>query len=194
MDDGDFRTLPAPMLPNREHPWVLAGTGPVIKRFNRNTMLLATGLLGTVIFAALVLAVQERYRKAPVFTDEVGQPGGEISLNANPLVLSRVMGFDAGKGGEIPSGPTTNADEGVSPQRSHPIGRSWSPAHRQDSRRVIRPKNPSVRVHPSLWAKIADVLTFWHRKPVPTERSRGWAQFSKKGKRKRVSLTAETNH
>jgi hypothetical protein len=83
-------------------------------------MLLATGLLGTVIFAALVLAVQERYQKAPVFTDEVDQSGGEISLNANPLVLSRVMGFDAGKGGEIPSGPTTNADEGVSPRVSPP--------------------------------------------------------------------------
>jgi hypothetical protein len=39
----------------------LEGTRNVMRRFNRNTMLVATGLLGTVVFAALVLAVQEHH-------------------------------------------------------------------------------------------------------------------------------------
>ena len=41
----------------------LAGRGAVIRRFNRDTMVLTTGLLGTVIFAALVLAFQERHQR-----------------------------------------------------------------------------------------------------------------------------------
>ena len=36
----------------------------MIRRFNRDTVWLATGVLGTVIFAALVLAIQERQPKA----------------------------------------------------------------------------------------------------------------------------------
>ena len=158
--------------------------------------LLATALLGTLIFAAMVLAVQESRQKAPVLTDETGQLGGEISVNPNPPVLSNAVALDAGNTGEISSVQTTNAEEGVTLQINHPNvnARSWSPADRQDSGRIIRPKNPRKRVHPSLWDKIADVFIFWHRKPVPTERSRGWAQVSKKGERKKISFTAVTNH
>ena len=190
MGNGDSRALPAPALPNQEHPVVLAGTGAVIKRFNRNTMLLATGLLGTVIFAALVLAVQERYQKVPVFTDEPGQTAGELSLNANAPALSEVWGLDTESTGEITSGPATNSDDAFRPEISQPNAnaRSMSSAHRQDPARVGRPKHPSARTHPSLWAKVADVFTFWHRKPVPTERSRGWAQFSKKRGAQKVQL------
>jgi hypothetical protein len=180
----------------QEHSVILAGTSAVIKRFDRNTMLLATGLLGTVIFAALVLAVQERYQKAPVFTDEPGQTTGELSLNANAPVLSEVRGLDAESIGEITSGPATNSDDAFKPEISQPNAnaRSMSPAHRQDPAGVGRPKHPSARTHPSLWAKIADVFVFWHRKPVPTARSHGWAQFSNKGERKKVSFTTETKH
>ena len=58
----------------------LAGTGAVIRRFNRDTMWLTTGLLGTVIFAALVLAVQERHPKTAVVAEEASQTGGDLSL------------------------------------------------------------------------------------------------------------------
>ena len=196
MDDGDSRTLPAPALPNQEHPVVLAGTGAVIKRFSRDTMLLATGILGTVIFAALVLAAQECYQKAPVLTENPGQTAGEVSLNANAPVLSKVVGSDAESTGEITSGPATNSDDTFKPEISQPNAnaRSMSLAHRQDPARVGRPKHPSARTHPSLWAKIADVFVFWHRKPVGTERSHGRAQFSNKGERKKVSFTTETKH
>ena len=192
--EGDSRALPPLASQTHEHPVALAGTGAVIRRFNRDTILLATGLLGTLIFATIVLAVQERSQKAPLVTDEVGQPGGELSLNATPSVLSRVVGLDAANTGETFSDPVTNADERVTPQKSHPNAISWSSAHRQDLERVIRPKNHRVKVHPTLWTKIADVFVFWHRKPVPPMRSRGWAGVSKKGERQRVSFTAETNH
>jgi hypothetical protein len=192
--DGDSRAPPALALQTQEHPVALAGASAVIRRFNKETMLVATGLLGTLIFATIMLAVQENHHKTPVLTDDASQTGGEPTLNANPPVLSKVVGLDAANTGEISSVPATNADEGLSPQISHPNAISWSSAHRQDLGRVIRPKNHRVKVHPSLWTKIANVFVFWHRKPVPPERFRGWAQVSKKGERQRVRFTAESNH
>ena len=196
MSEGESRTLPELALSNQEHSVLLAGTGAVIKRFDRNTMLLASGLLGTVVFAALVLAVQERYQKTPVFPNGTGQTAGELSVNANTSVLSKVRGLDAESIGETTSSPATNSDDTFKPEISQPNAKAKSipSAHRQDPVRVGRPRHLSARAQPSLWAKIADVFTFWHRKPAPTERSRGWAQLSKKGERKRVSLTTETNH
>jgi hypothetical protein len=194
MSDGESRTLPELALSNQEHSVLLAGTGAVIKRFDRNTMLLASGLLGTVVFAALVLAVQERYQKAPVFPDRTGQTAGELSVNANTSVLSKVGGLDAESTGETTS-PATNSDDAFKPEMGQPNAKAKSmpSAHRQDPARVGRPRHLSARAQPSLWAKIADVFTFRHRKPSPTERSRGWAQLSKKGERKRLSFTTETN-
>ena len=52
-------------------------TRNTISRFNRETVWLATGVLGTVVFAALVLAVQER--QAMVTQAERG-----LLLNASP--------------------------------------------------------------------------------------------------------------
>ena len=43
------------------NPLALDGTLNVMRTFNRNTIVVATGLLGTVIFAALVLAIQEHH-------------------------------------------------------------------------------------------------------------------------------------
>jgi hypothetical protein len=63
-DDGEPRVLNAPLLQTREYPLALRGTPNVMRAFNRNTIWVATGLLGTVIFAALVLAVQERHPMA----------------------------------------------------------------------------------------------------------------------------------
>jgi hypothetical protein len=54
--------------------------------FNRNTMWVATGLLGTVIFAALVLAAQEHH-PLPADVAEKGMPtSGEVLPIANPVV------------------------------------------------------------------------------------------------------------
>ena len=166
-------------------------------------MWLATGLLGTVIFAALVLAVQERHPKTAVVAEEASQTGGDLSLKANPGAFSKVEGLNANSStGEITSGPATIFDHGFSPKISHSDPHanpsSWSPAHRQDSARVIRPKIRNVRSRSSLWARLVDVkmqlLAFWHQRLAPTERSRGWTQFSNKGERKKVSYTAETRH
>jgi len=53
----------------------------MIRRFNRDTGWLATGVLGTVIFAALMVAVQECQRKAT-------EAERDLLLNANPATVA----------------------------------------------------------------------------------------------------------
>jgi hypothetical protein len=95
----------------------LDGTLNVMRRFNRDTMVVATGLLGTVIFAALVLAVQEDHPLP-----------AEVAKKAMQTT-SFVDGFTP----EINhAGPQANAS-------------SWSPAQRHDSARVLRPIIADIR-------------------------------------------------
>jgi hypothetical protein len=58
-----------------EYPVPLTGTERVIEKFNRNTTWVATGLLGSVIFAALILALIGRDPKV----DDVGRPSCKLS-------------------------------------------------------------------------------------------------------------------
>ena len=163
-------------------------------------MVLTVGLLGTIICAGLVLVAQDLHLKTPVVANEATKTGGDFSLNANLAALSERVDFDAKNTADVTSDPATNLDEGFNTENSqaisHPNARSWSPAHRQSSARVIRPKIPSVRVHPSLWAKLADakmrLFAFWHRKVAPTERYRGWTRFANKWQRIKVNYAAET--
>jgi hypothetical protein len=59
-------------------------TRDTISRFNRDTVWLATGVLGTVIFAALVLAVQEHQPNAT-------QAERGLLLNASPATVASVI-------------------------------------------------------------------------------------------------------
>ena len=70
--DPESRALPAPALATQENSVALPRTSDMIRRFNRDTWWVATGVLGTVIFAALVLAVlvQERHPKRHDLTQE----------------------------------------------------------------------------------------------------------------------------
>jgi hypothetical protein len=199
MDGGDSGALTTLALQRQRHPVALDGTGAVISKFNRDTMVLTVGLLGTVIFAGLVLVAQDLHPKTPVVTDEATQTGGDSSLNANLAALSEREDFGAKNTADLTSDPATGLDEGLNAENSQTISqlkaRSWSPAHRQGSARVTRPRIPSVRVHPSLWAKLAAVkmrlFAFWHRKVAPIERYRGWTRFANKWERIKVSYTAE---
>jgi hypothetical protein len=60
-------------------------TSDVIRGFNRDTACLATGVLGAIIFAALVLAVQEHHPTKVKPTEQVVQAGSDRLLNANVI-------------------------------------------------------------------------------------------------------------
>jgi hypothetical protein len=94
-DEGP-RTLHAPASQTPEHSVALPDTNDVIKRFNRDTGLLATGVLGAVIFAALLLAVlvQERHPKADDLTEEARQAERDLLPNANPATRFTVVSLN----------------------------------------------------------------------------------------------------
>jgi hypothetical protein len=94
--DGGPRTLHAPASQTPEHSVALPDTNDVIKRFNRDTGLLAAGVLGAVVFAALLLAVlvQERHPKADDLTEEARQSERDLLPNANPATRFTVVSLN----------------------------------------------------------------------------------------------------
>ena len=194
---------PAP-LQARELPSALSDTYKVIRRLNRNTTWVATGLLGSVAFAALMVALQERHPKTDDLTKEARQTTGSLLLNANPATPSNVMDPDRKSISEITSGQATSVDHGLNPEINHSDvqanASSSSPAHWQDPAREIRPKIHVLRSRSSVRPRFVDVkmrlIALWHQSLVRPERSRSWTLFSntKKGERKKVGYTAETNH
>jgi len=196
--DGDSKALPASQLQAHEHP-ALPGTYEVIRRLNRDTTLVATGLLGAVIFAALLLALLEYHPKADDLTKEARQTTGSVSLNANPSALGNVTKST----NEITSRQATSVDHEFAPEIKHPDlqanATSWSPANRPNSARVIRPKIPDVKHGSSVRLRYVNVKTrliaLWHQS-LRGEKSRRWTLFSnsKKWQRKKISYTAATSH
>ena len=172
-----------------------------MRAFNRNTIWVSTGLLGTVIFAALVLAVQERHPMAPNVGEEARQTSGELLLNASPAALSEVVGSSGKSTDEITSGQATSSDDGFTPEINHPEVQanvsSSSPAQRQDSARVIRPKIPNVRHRSSMQSRFVDVkmrlLALWHQSLARSEKSRTWTLFSNSNKERRESQLHRRN-
>src|SRR5258708_17887644 len=145
--------LQEPRLQTPEHPVPLTGMYKVIKRVNRNATWVATGLLGSVVFAALMVAFQERHAKADDLT-EARQTRGDLLLNANllnanPAAPSEVMGSNGKSTGDITLGQATSVDHGFNPEINHPDVQanenSWSPAHSQDPARALPPHIPNHR-------------------------------------------------
>ena len=66
-------------------------TSDIIKGFNRDTGWLATGVLGSVVFAALVLAVQEYHPTNVNSTGESVPAGSDRLLNANVVTVGSVV-------------------------------------------------------------------------------------------------------
>ena len=122
--DEELRALNAPPLQTREHPVALLGTYNVIRGFNRYTTWLATGLLSSVAFAALVLAVQEWHPKAADQGEEERPTRGDLLLNANPGTLSKIVSLSAESSkSEITSGQATSVDHvftAILPQENPP--------------------------------------------------------------------------
>ena len=66
-------------------------TSEVIEGFNRDTVWLATGVLGAVLVAALLLALQEHHPIRVNPTEEAIQAGTDLSLYANDVTVGSVV-------------------------------------------------------------------------------------------------------
>jgi hypothetical protein len=181
----------------------LDGTLNVMRRFNRNTMVVATGLLGTVIFAAMVLAVQEHHILPAEVAKKTVQTSGEVLPNANSVELSEVVSL-SGKGTDkMSSEQATSFDAGLTSEINHANLKAnvslGSPAPRHDAARVSPSSIANVRHRSSTRLKFADVkmwfLTLWHHGLPRPKTSRSGTQFWNSNKeRKKVSYTAKTTH
>jgi hypothetical protein len=225
------RALPAPAPQARANSVTLSGTNDnTIKRFNRDTAWLATGVLGTAVFAAVVLAFQELHPRKVNPTEGGVQAGSDLLLNTSSARLFKDAGLSEKRStGEITSGKATSVDhafnktspqENSSSQTEAPASTptpvlaftseinqdaqsnagSWTPAHRQDSGRVIGPRVPRASSKSSVQPRIVDVkrrlIELWHQSLAKSEKSRNWTAFSNlnRGERKKAAYTAETNH
>jgi hypothetical protein len=203
-DNGPLAEIAGDGQPSVLNALALDGTLNLIRRFNRNAMLVATGLLGTVILAALVLAAQEHHPLPAEVTEKVIQTNVEVLPNANPVEVSQVAGLSGKSIDKISSEQAPSFDKGFTPEINHAgpqaCVRSWSPAQRQDSTRVIRPAVANGRHRQTTHLRFVDVkmrlIALWHQSLMRSERTRSWTQSSnlKKANRKTVSYTAPTSH
>ena len=150
---------------------------------------LATGVLGTVVFAALVLAVQEHQPNAT-------QVERDLLLNANPPTVASV-GAKTEPAASTPvlaSTPEVNRNDPQTNPDAGPL------ANRQDSARAIGPKARNASNRSSVASRSVDVkrrlLELWHQSLAKSEKSRSWTAFSNlnRGVRKKAAYTAETDH
>jgi hypothetical protein len=202
--EGESMALQEPRLQTTKHPVPLTGISKAIKRFNRNTTWVATGLLAPVIFAAVMVALQERHAKADDLTKEERQTTGDPLVNANPAAISDIVGSNEKSTGEIISAQATSVDQGLTSEIKHPDTQanatSWSPVQQPDSVRVIRSKIPNVRYRTLVRHRIRHakmrLIGFWHQGLARIEKSLTWMAFSNsnKGERRKVSYTTEAYH
>jgi hypothetical protein len=171
-------------------------TGDVIRSFNRDTAWLATGVLGVLVLAALMLAVQE-------YQPNVTQAGREFLLKANPAAVATLIAESSNSTGktdtplhEIPSGHTEPAvSTPISAPASTPQKNRDAP--RQDSAQAPAPKTRNVRNRSSLESRFIGVkrrlIELWHQSLAKSE-TRSWTAFSKlnSGVKKKTAYTAAT--
>src|SRR5271166_1198056 len=117
--EGKSMALHEPRLQTPEDTLPLTGIYEVIKRFNRNTTWVAAALLGSVLFAALIMAFQERHAKVHDLTKEARQTTGDL-LNANPAAISEAVDSKEKSTGEMTSAQPTSVDRGLTPEINQP--------------------------------------------------------------------------
>jgi hypothetical protein len=192
----------------------------MIRRFNRDTVWVATGVMGTVIFAALVLAIQERQPKAT-------QAERDFLLNPDSASLRSAVANTSNADGKMTPGPGSRVDHAftetppqeipssqMEPAASTPVlalipeNRNDAQANpdagpladRQDSARAIGPKARNASNRSSVASRTVDVkrrlIERWHQSLAKSENSRSWTAFSNlnRGVRKKAAYTAETSH
>ena len=182
----------------------------MISRFNRDTVWLATGVLGTVVFAALVLAVEE-WR--PDATNR-----GLLS-NANPATAGSAVARSSKSDSKMTPGQRSSDDQAfaetslpeISSAQAKPAGSIPAPIVAftpEMNRNTDRPPTAPVKGRRTHNLRNTSSVTFgyvdvkrrlielWHQSLARKEKSRTWTAFSNLNSeaRKKAAYTAETNH
>ncbi len=171
-------------------------TGDVIRSFNRDTAWLATGVLGALVLAALMLAVEEHNSKPMM------QAGRDFLVSANPAAAASATAESSYSNGktdtplyDLPSRQTESAASTPIPAPAS-TPEKFHDAPRQESVQAPAPKTRNVRNRSFLASRTIDVkrrlLELWHQSLAKIERSGSWTAFSnlKRGVNKKAAYTA----
>jgi hypothetical protein len=184
-------------------------TRDVIRSFNRDTAWLATGVLGALFLAALMLAVEERQPKAT-------QAERDFLPNANSATMESVVAKSSHPNGKMTTESGSSVDHAftetppqeipslqMEPAASTPILAPASTPQknrespRQDATQAPAPNTRNLRNGSSVAARIIDVkrrlIELWHQSLARSE-TRSWTAFSNlyRGVSKKAAYTAET--
>jgi hypothetical protein len=180
--DAASTILPAPRSEISEPPVALASALKAIARLNRNTTWVAAGLLGSVIFAAVMVAVRDPHPETNDVKDVPRQFKSDLLPTANPTAGFRVAGSTEKSASEITSEHPTRVDFGFTSQTNHDglavpaIASSCSPAPRPDFARGARPKLLKLRHRSSMRSRNVTFklrfIAWWFRSLVRSESSR----------------------
>jgi hypothetical protein len=187
----------------QEDPAILSRTYDVIKRFNRNTTWVATGLLGSVIFAALVVTFLDRQEKPEQPTAKASQSADDPAPNVKVLTFSNFSSLDQKQLGEAVSTAPASIDTGVTPLINQPDVKpdvtSQSQVSDKDSKPAITERIRHLRFRSSVRSSYVGVkarlIALWHQS-LRHQKSPGWNMFSNSNqwRKKKISYTAATSH
>jgi hypothetical protein len=198
-DKDETGGFDAASLQAQEHSFALGDAQTVMRRFNRTTTWVATGLLSTLVVAAGVLVFQDNHPTAANIHEEARRTSGGLVSEGSPESPSEVVGLNGKNPDQTTSGQLASSYHGVAPEANNgelPTKVSESSgAQLQDSPRAIRPRIHNLR-H-SLRSRAVDVkmrlVMLWHQSLA---RAQGWTLFSypHHARSKKVSNAIETNH
>src|ERR1700693_2174491 len=77
-----------PEFNDREDPASLTRMYNAIRKFNRNTTWVATGLLGSVILAALIIALQDHQSKSDDLANKMSESRVDFSARADGVAIT----------------------------------------------------------------------------------------------------------
>ena len=180
---NDSSTIQPDRRPEILQPAVaLTSALKAIARLNRNMTLVATGLLSSVVFAAVMIAGRDPYPKAADVTDVSQQFKSDLSPSTNPAADFSVAGSTEKSAGEAYSGRPTSVDFAFTPEPKHAPpavatnASSSPPALRPHLVRNARPKTPNPRHRSSTRSGTITfklrLIAMWRRSLLQNESSR----------------------
>jgi hypothetical protein len=200
-DKDETGGLDAASLQAHEQSFALGDAQTVMRRFNRTTTWVATGLLSTLVVAAGALVFQDNHPIAVNIHEEPRRTSGGLVSEGSPDSPSEVVGLNGKNPDQTTSGQLASSYPGVAPESNSgelPTKMTESlGAQQQDSPRAIRPRIHNLRHRLSLRSRAVDVkmrlITLWHQSLA---RAHGWTLFSypHHARSKKVSNAIETSH
>jgi hypothetical protein len=191
----------AASLQAHEQSFALGDAQIVMRRFNRTTTWVATGLLSTLVVAAGVLVFQDNHPMAVNIHEEARRTSGGFVPEGSSDSPSEVVGLNEKNPDQIASGQLASSYPGVAPESNNgalptKINESLG-EQRPDSPRATQPRVHNLRHRLSLRSRAVDVkmrlITLWHQSLA---RAHGWTLFSypHHARSKKVSTAIETSH